>query len=140
MDNVLPQSISIQISRTRVPIPAFKQWHVVDRIKVYFNLRLFSVYRSNHTTHILLSYLYKKKIKLILGIPYSDASTDPNLQNFAVTGENSNSSSASGSSGIGHSEHNCHCSLNAMVICQQCGAFTHEDCQKQKLCVACVIR
>uniref|UniRef100_A0A336MBA4 CSON014606 protein n=1 Tax=Culicoides sonorensis TaxID=179676 RepID=A0A336MBA4_CULSO len=78
------------------------------------------------------------------GIPYSDASTDPNLQNFAVTGENSNSSSASslgGSSGIGvNSEHNCHCSLNAMVICQQCGAFTHEDCQKQKLCVACVIR
>lgn len=92
-----------------------------------------------------------------LGIPYSDANTDPNLQNYAVTGENSNSSSSSsttsssmgiivssGSSGNGSNNAattNCHCSLNAMVICSNCGAFTHEDCvQKQKLCVSCVIR
>lgn len=36
---------------------------------------------------------------------------------------------------------NCACSLNAMVICQQCGAFCHDDCiGSSKLCVACVIR
>jgi len=36
---------------------------------------------------------------------------------------------------------NCACSLNAMVICQQCGAFCHDDCiGAAKLCVACVIR
>ncbi|KAL9916157.1 transcriptional regulator additional sex combs isoform 1-T10 [Glossina fuscipes fuscipes] len=36
---------------------------------------------------------------------------------------------------------NCACSLNAMVICQQCGAFCHDDCiSASKLCVSCVIR
>ncbi|XP_022229278.2 polycomb protein Asx isoform X2 [Drosophila obscura] len=36
---------------------------------------------------------------------------------------------------------NCACSLNAMVICQQCGAFCHDDCiGAAKLCVSCVIR
>ncbi|CAD7012303.1 unnamed protein product [Ceratitis capitata] len=36
---------------------------------------------------------------------------------------------------------NCACSLNAMVICQQCGAFCHDDCMSaSKVCVSCVIR
>lgn len=36
---------------------------------------------------------------------------------------------------------NCACSLNAMVICQQCGAFCHDDCiSAAKLCLSCVIR
>ncbi|XP_075165109.1 transcriptional regulator additional sex combs isoform X2 [Haematobia irritans] len=36
---------------------------------------------------------------------------------------------------------NCACSLNAMVICQSCGAFCHDDCiSSSKLCVSCVIR
>ncbi|EDW32050.1 GL11444 [Drosophila persimilis] len=36
---------------------------------------------------------------------------------------------------------NCACSLNAMVICQQCGAFCHDDCiGAAKLCVSCGIR
>uniref|UniRef100_A0A4Y0BHJ5 DEUBAD domain-containing protein n=1 Tax=Anopheles funestus TaxID=62324 RepID=A0A4Y0BHJ5_ANOFN len=35
----------------------------------------------------------------------------------------------------------CLCSLNAMVICQQCGAFCHDDCiSATKLCVSCVVR
>lgn len=35
----------------------------------------------------------------------------------------------------------CSCSLNAMVICQQCGAFCHDDCiSATKLCVSCVVR
>lgn len=59
---------------------------------------------------------------------------------------NSNSS-CSNSGGSGHSPtnsadaNNCACSLNAMVICQQCGAFCHDDCiSSSKLCVSCVIR
>ncbi|XP_030380043.1 polycomb protein Asx isoform X2 [Scaptodrosophila lebanonensis] len=36
---------------------------------------------------------------------------------------------------------NCACALNAMVICQQCGAFCHDDCiSAAKLCLSCVIR
>lgn len=36
---------------------------------------------------------------------------------------------------------NCACSLNAMVICQQCGAYCHDDCvSASRLCVSCVIR
>ena len=36
---------------------------------------------------------------------------------------------------------NCACSLRAMVICQQCGAFCHDDCiNAAKLCMSCVIR
>uniref|UniRef100_A0A182W256 Protein ASX-like PHD domain-containing protein n=1 Tax=Anopheles minimus TaxID=112268 RepID=A0A182W256_9DIPT len=35
----------------------------------------------------------------------------------------------------------CLCSLNAMVICQQCGAFCHDDCvSATKLCVSCIVR
>lgn len=96
-------------------------------------------------------FLFESKTSFPQGIPYSDASTD--LQSYAVTGDNSNSSSSTTSSsmgiivstgvaGNGATSNHCssHCSLNAMVICQQCGAFTHEDCQKQKLCVSCVIR
>lgn len=59
----------------------------------------------------------------------------------------SSNSSCSNSGGSGHSPsntadaNNCACSLNAMVICQQCGAFCHDDCiSSSKLCVACVIR
>lgn len=36
---------------------------------------------------------------------------------------------------------NCSCSLNAMVVCQQCGAYCQDDCiGSSKLCVACTIR
>lgn len=35
----------------------------------------------------------------------------------------------------------CSCSLNAMCVCQQCGAFCHDDCMGTlKLCVSCIIR
>lgn len=52
---------------------------------------------------------------------------DPTLQNYAIAGENT--------------PPNCTCSLSAMVICQQCGAFCHADCvSSAKLCFACVIR
>ncbi|XP_055621187.1 polycomb protein Asx isoform X5 [Toxorhynchites rutilus septentrionalis] len=71
---------------------------------------------------------------------------------------NSNNSNSSSSSNNGNSHHHhlqqqqqqhganvatssCSCSLNAMVICQQCGAFCHDDCiGASKLCVSCVIR
>lgn len=61
-------------------------------------------------------------------ISYGDISMDPTIQNFAVAaGENT--------------PPNCTCSLNPMVICQQCGAFCHDDCVgSTKLCVSCVIR
>lgn len=93
-----------------------------------------------------LARIIPKTWKLILGIPFSDAHADSNLQNYAVTsaGDNSNSSSSSSSVGIivttgtGGLTQSCVCSLNAMVICQGCGAFTHEDCLKQKLCVSCI--
>lgn len=40
-----------------------------------------------------------------------------------------------------NNSNSCACSLNAMVICQQCGAFCHDDCiSASKLCVSCVIR
>uniref|UniRef100_A0A034VF90 Polycomb protein Asx n=1 Tax=Bactrocera dorsalis TaxID=27457 RepID=A0A034VF90_BACDO len=50
-----------------------------------------------------------------------------------------------GGGGSGHitrtEADNCACSLNAMVICQQCGAFCHDDCMSaSKVCVSCVIR
>lgn len=36
---------------------------------------------------------------------------------------------------------NCSCSMNAMVICQQCGIFCHDQCMgSAKLCLSCVIR
>uniref|UniRef100_A0A182N9P9 Protein ASX-like PHD domain-containing protein n=1 Tax=Anopheles dirus TaxID=7168 RepID=A0A182N9P9_9DIPT len=43
--------------------------------------------------------------------------------------------------GTGGGEEDCSCSRNAMVICQQCGAFCHDDCiSATKLCVSCVVR
>nr|CRL92662.1 ASX [Drosophila subobscura] len=46
-----------------------------------------------------------------------------------------------GSEAVTATANNCACSLNAMVICQQCGAFCHDDCiGAAKLCVSCVIR
>lgn len=37
-----------------------------------------------------------------------------------------------------NSSHNC--SMNAMVICQKCGAFSHDDCiGPSKLCGSCVM-
>lgn len=45
---------------------------------------------------------------------------------------NNNGSSVVG----GHSA----CSMNAMVICQKCGAFCHDDCiSSSKLCGSCVM-
>lgn len=40
-----------------------------------------------------------------------------------------------------NSNNSCPCSLNAMVICQQCGAFCHDDCisSPSKLCISCVM-
>ncbi|XP_055705740.1 polycomb protein Asx isoform X2 [Phlebotomus papatasi] len=58
---------------------------------------------------------------------YGDISMDPSLQNFGLAGEGT--------------PPNCACSLNAMVICQQCGNFSHASCVgTSKLCVACDIR
>ncbi|XP_059609045.1 polycomb protein Asx [Phlebotomus argentipes] len=58
---------------------------------------------------------------------YGDISMDPSLQNFGLAGEGT--------------PPNCSCSLNAMVICQQCGNFSHASCVgTSKLCVACDIR
>lgn len=42
------------------------------------------------------------------------------------------------STGAENSSHNC--SMNAMVICQKCGAFSHDDCVgPSKLCGSCVM-
>lgn len=42
---------------------------------------------------------------------------------------------------VGDGGASCACSLNAMVMCQQCGAFCHDDCiSTAKLCLSCVIR
>lgn len=80
------------------------------------------------------------------------------INNSSSTSSNSNSSSSSSSnsSNNGNTHHHqqqqqqqqggsapssCSCSLNAMVICQKCGAFCHDDCiGASKLCVSCVIR
>lgn len=44
---------------------------------------------------------------------------------------------AAGSENSGNS---CACSMNAMVICQKCGAFCHDDCiSSSKLCGSCVM-
>lgn len=61
------------------------------------------------------------------------------------SGGSGNSNSSGGGSGNSPTNasdsNNCACSLNAMVICQQCGAFCHDDCiSSSKLCVSCVIR
>uniref|UniRef100_A0A0K8UWN6 Polycomb protein Asx n=1 Tax=Bactrocera latifrons TaxID=174628 RepID=A0A0K8UWN6_BACLA len=64
----------------------------------------------------------------------------------AAAGNGSGGGAAgAGSGGSGHitrtEADNCACSLNAMVICQQCGAFCHDDCMSaSKVCVSCVIR
>ncbi|XP_046810326.1 polycomb protein Asx-like [Lucilia cuprina] len=71
-----------------------------------------------------------------------------NHQHLDISGGSSNSSNSCNSIGSGNSPtnntsdaNNCACSLNAMVICQQCGAFCHDDCiSSSKLCVSCVIR
>ncbi|XP_018899617.2 uncharacterized protein Asx isoform X1 [Bemisia tabaci] len=35
----------------------------------------------------------------------------------------------------------CSCNLNAMVVCQKCGAFCHDDCiSSSRLCLTCLIR
>lgn len=66
-------------------------------------------------------------IIIFIGIIYADISLDPTLQNYSITGENT--------------PPNCACSLNAMVVCQQCGAFCHDDCMgSTKLCISCIIR
>lgn len=58
---------------------------------------------------------------------YSDIRVEPTLQNYVSSVENT--------------PPNCACSLNAMVMCQQCGAFCHDDCiGVSKLCVSCIIR
>lgn len=69
----------------------------------------------------------KKTICFISDIIYSDIRVEPSVQNYALSVENT--------------PPNCACSLNAMVICQQCGAFCHNDCiGASKLCVSCIIR
>lgn len=58
---------------------------------------------------------------------YNDISMDSTLENFSFSAENNLS--------------NCACSLNAMVICEQCCAFCHDDCMgTSKLCASCIIR
>lgn len=52
------------------------------------------------------------------------------------------SSGAVGVAVVGGSENggSCACSMNAMVICQKCGAFCHDDCiSTSKLCGSCVM-
>lgn len=50
-------------------------------------------------------------------------------------GSNVGSFAAQGSENSGHN-----CSMNAMVICQKCGAFCHDDCiSSSKLCGSCVM-
>nr|XP_014092079.1 polycomb protein Asx isoform X2 [Bactrocera oleae] len=63
----------------------------------------------------------------------------------AGNGSGGGGAGGAGSDGSGHitrtEADNCACSLNAMVICQQCGAFCHNDCMSaSKVCVSCVIR
>ncbi|XP_026473568.1 polycomb protein Asx isoform X3 [Ctenocephalides felis] len=39
------------------------------------------------------------------------------------------------------SEISCTCNMQAMIVCQKCGAFCHDDCMgTSKLCVSCLIR
>ncbi|KAG4071894.1 hypothetical protein HA402_006055 [Bradysia odoriphaga] len=59
------------------------------------------------------------------GFVYGDLSMDSSYQHYS--GENT--------------PPNCACALNPMVICQQCGAFCHDECMgSSKLCLTCVIR
>lgn len=45
-----------------------------------------------------------------------------------------------GGGGSEDSGNGCSCSMNAMVICQKCGAFCHDDCvSSSKLCGSCVM-
>lgn len=48
--------------------------------------------------------------------------------------DSGSSSSGSSSNNPGHN-----CSMNAMVICQQCGAFCHDECSSSQLCRSCVM-
>lgn len=58
---------------------------------------------------------------------HSDAASYVQPHHFGAAGENT--------------PPNCSCSMNAMVICQQCGIFCHDQCMgSAKLCLSCVIR
>lgn len=56
----------------------------------------------------------------------------------SLAGERGSGAAAGGT----ENGNNCACSMNAMVICDSCGAFCHDDCissSKLKLCVSCVM-
>lgn len=89
-------------------------------------------------------------------VNYSGVSMDPTLQNYAFIGDNSMimdpnhgvlssqqktcSTPNSHQQGIS-SEISCTCNMQAMIVCQKCGAFCHDDCMgTSKLCVSCLIR
>ncbi|KAK3584815.1 hypothetical protein CHS0354_006232 [Potamilus streckersoni] len=60
------------------------------------------------------------------------------MPTFSMTNVSSGTSAAS--TGQPTSQSNCACSLKAMVTCQKCGAFCHDDCiGPLKLCVTCLI-
>lgn len=62
-----------------------------------------------------------------LGYVFGDISVEASYPHYSLAAENT--------------PPNCSCSLNAMVICQQCGVFCHDECMgSSKLCISCVIR
>lgn len=96
-----------------------------------------------------------EKKKIISGVPpYADAMDSQSNNHLQTNNQHlsqnnyvvSSSPSGSTSSSLGEnaspspgSSGNCACSLNAMVICQQCGAFCHDDCiSASKLCISCI--
>ncbi|XP_055372771.1 polycomb protein Asx isoform X2 [Condylostylus longicornis] len=70
------------------------------------------------------------------------ALNNTNSNNNLINNNSScHNSSNNGDNTTSQNNYSCSCSLNAMVICQQCGAFCHDDCiSTSKLCVSCVIR
>lgn len=69
-----------------------------------------------------------------------DSSCSPQLGNEREDDEDDRDGAADPVDGHVQDD-DCSCSLNAMVICQQCGAFCHDDCiSATKLCVSCVVR
>lgn len=89
-------------------------------------------------------------------VNYTGVSMDPTLQNYAFIGDNSmimdpypavvssqhkTCSTPNGQQQGIASEISCTCNMQAMIVCQKCGAFCHDDCMgTSKLCVSCLIR
>ncbi|XP_055591734.1 polycomb protein Asx-like isoform X2 [Uranotaenia lowii] len=99
-----------------------------------------SVNNNNNNSSIIIASSNNNNSSI--GIINNNNSSNSNSSNISSNSNNSSSSNSNQQQQQQqHGGNACSCSLNAMVICQQCGAFCHDDCiGASKLCVSCVIR